>query len=74
MHLATAQGLHELLETTRLRVSLLTAGLGGLGRWALLGGPRLLGQVLGTVLELGLSRASGRGHVPETPNPAPPLC
>lgn len=69
--LATAKRLHELLEATRLGLSL-TTGLGGLVDLALPRAP-LLGQILGAVLELRLGRASRGCHVPHTPRPAGPL-
>lgn len=71
--LATTKGLHQFLEAAWLGSSRWTIRRGCLGRGTLLGDSRLLGQVLGAVLELSLSRTSWGGHVAETPNPAPPL-
>lgn len=53
-HLATAECLHELLEATGLGRGLSVRLDRYLGRRFLLGDPRLLGQVLRAVLELGL--------------------
>ena len=72
LSLATADCLHELLESARLRLNRSDV------RWRLLAlgrlGRPLLGEVLGAVLELGLRRASRSNHVSaDTPHPAPPL-
>lgn len=63
-HLATAKRLHELLEAAGLWLSGSAVVLARLAQ-ALLR-HLMLGKILGTVLELGLGRASGSGHVTQT--------
>jgi len=65
--LSTAEHLHELLEARGLGFDGPAVGDGGLLH-AMLLVHRPLGEVLSTVLELGLRRAGRGGHVPKTPD------
>lgn len=70
--LTTANRLHELLEAARLRLGRSRVRLSGCHHGALL--LSSLGQILGAVLELGLSRASRCTQIAsETPHAAGPL-